>query len=169
MFHIANRAAAAIENARLYQAVQQANQAKSKFVSVVSHELRIPMTSIQGYTDLPRQEVVGSVNEQQLSFLDVIRNNVVRMGAMVSDLADISRIETGLFRLEYDIISIPRYIEETLSSLRPKIKEKEQTLNIVIASDLPNVYADPNRLVQVLTNLVSNAWKYSPKGGGNTD
>ncbi len=163
--HLSRRAAAAIQNARLYQAVQNANQAKSKFVSVVTHELRIPMTSIKGYTDLLRQGIVGPVNEQQLSFLNVVRNNVERMSALVSDLSDISRIETGRLKLECSSISVERYIGETLRSLQPKMDEKHQSLEMEVAPGLPDVYADPNRLVQILTNLVSNAWKYTPSEG----
>jgi signal transduction histidine kinase len=163
--HLAGRAAAAIENARLYQAVHQANQAKSKFVSVVTHELRIPMTSIKGYAELLRQAVVGPVNEQQINFLDIIRNNVERMGALVSDLSDISRIETGRLSLESFSIPIQSYVEEAACSLQPKLEEKGQSLELDIPLDLPKVYADPNRLMQILTNLLSNASKYTPVEG----
>jgi len=162
---LAARAAIAIENAHLYQAVQQANLAKSKFVSVVSHELRIPMTSIKGYTDLLLQGVTGPVSEQQLSFLQIIRNNVERMAELVSDLADISRIETGRLKLEPAMISLREYVDETIQRLLPRLEEKKQKVEIDIAGDLPAVYADSNRLVQVLTNLVSNANKYTPEGG----
>lgn len=163
--YLCGRAASAIENALLYQAVQQANQAKTKFVSVVTHELRVPMTSIKGYTDLLRQGVVGPVNEQQLNFLNVIRNNVERMSALVSDLSDISRIEAGRLKLECSLISVQDYLDETICSLGPKLEEKSQTLSVEIPQDLPKVYADPNRLMQVLTNLLSNAWKYTPPDG----
>jgi signal transduction histidine kinase len=163
--HLCGRAAAAIENARLYQAVQSANQAKTKFVSVVTHELRIPMTSIKGYTDLLRQGVVGTVNEQQLSFLNIVRNNVERMSALVSDLSEISRIETGRLKLECSLIQVPGYIEEVVSSLQPKLEEKKQTLAADFQPDLSPVFADPNRLMQILTNFVSNACKYTPVGG----
>lgn len=165
MTRLANRAAAAIENARLYEAVQQANQEKSKFVSVVTHELRIPMTSIKGYAELIRSGVTGPITDQQSSFLDVIRNNVERMSALVSDLADISRVETGRLKLENNLFAVPEYIEEVLRSLRPKMEEKKQTLSAEIPAGLPQVYADHNRFVQILTNLVSNAWKYTPEGG----
>lgn len=162
---LAGRAAAVIENARLYLAVQQANQAKSKFVSVVTHELRIPMTSIKGYTDLIRAGAVGPVNEQQVSFLNVVRNNVERMSALVSDLSDISRIETGRLKLDRSFIQLPGYIEEALSNLKAKIEEKEQNLVVDIEPELPRAYADPNRVVQILNNLISNASKYTPTGG----
>lgn len=163
--YLCGRAASAIENALLYQDVQQANQAKTKFVSVVTHELRIPMTSIKGYTDLLRQGTVGPVNEQQLNFLNVIRNNVERMSALVSDLSDISRIETGRLKLECSLISLQEHLDETICNLGPKLEEKGQALKLELPPDLPRVYADPNRLVQVLTNLLSNAWKYTSAGG----
>lgn len=162
---LAARSAAAIENSRLYQAVQEANDSKSQFVSIVTHELRIPLTSIKGYTDLISQGVVGPVSQQQEEFLKVIRNNVERMATLISDLSDISRIERGIIKLEQALIPLHRYIDETVHSLRHKLEEKSQTLKVDVPETVPKVYADPNRLVQVLTNLVSNAWKYTPEGG----
>ena len=162
---LAARAAAAIAKARLYQAVQQANESKSQFVAIVTHELRIPLTSIKGYTDLIRQGIVGEVNDQQKNFLEVIRNNVERMSRLISDLSDISRIERGKLSLEPATLTLNTYVEETMSSLRHKMEEKNQSLTAEVPADLPEIYADPNRLVQVLTNLVSNAWKYTPEGG----
>jgi signal transduction histidine kinase len=165
LVHLSGRAASAIENARLYQAVEQANQAKTKFISVVTHELRIPMTSIKGYADLLRQGVVGPINEQQLSFLTIIRNNVERMGGLVSDLSDISRIEAGCLQLASSFISVCEYVDEILLAMKPRLEVKEQSVETELGLDLPEVYADPNRLMQILTNLVSNAAKYTPNGG----
>lgn len=162
---LASRAAVAIENAQLFQAVQDANQAKSKFVSVVSHELRIPMTSIKGYTDLLLQGMMGPLTDPQKNFLDVIKNNVERMRVLVSDLSDISRIETGRLKLENAALPMIGLVEQVAKSLQPKMEEKEQTLTVAVPEDLPLFYADPNRVSQVLTNLVSNAWKYTGKGG----
>jgi signal transduction histidine kinase len=162
---LAGHAAIALDNAQLYYAVQEANQAKSKFVSVVVHELRIPMTSIKGYADLLRQGAVGPINDAQMSFLDVIRNNVNRMSALVSDLSDISRVESGRLALKRDWISLAEQVQQVAGSLGPRIAEKKQSLLVEIPADLPPVYADPHRIAQVLTNLLSNAWKYSPEGG----
>ncbi|GAB4494983.1 MAG: hypothetical protein OHK0052_01390 [Anaerolineales bacterium] len=159
------RAALAIENSRLIDAVQRANQEKSKFVSVVVHELRIPMTSIKGYTDLMRQGAVGPVNEMQLNFLNVIRTNVERMATLVSDLSDISRIETGRLKLENSMFALRPLVDEVQNSLRQKMEEKQQTFAVEISADFPKLYADSRRVVQILTNLVSNAWKYTPNGG----
>ncbi len=165
LLRLASRAAPVVVNARLYQEVQQANLAKSKFVSIVSHELRTPMTSIKGYTDLMRQGAVGALSSQQLGFLDIVRSNIERMAALVADLSDISRIETGRLKLEFEWVAVPEYVEEALRNLRPRLDQKHQTLKVVLSSGLPKVYADPNRLVQVLINLINNACKYTPEGG----
>ena len=158
-------AAAALENERLQGAALQESQARSKFVSVVTHELRIPMTSIKGYTDLLRQGAVGPVNEMQLNFLNVVRNNVERMSALVSDLADLARMETGRLKLESTMIPVAPTVETALGDLRPRLEEKSQALEVNLSPGLPQVYVDPNRLAQILTVLITNAWKYTPAGG----
>ncbi len=162
---LAGRASTAVENARLYSAIEFANEAKSQFVSIVTHELRIPLTSIKGYSDLIRQGIVGEINDQQAEFLDVINSNVERMSVLISDLSDISRIERGKINLKPEYITLQTQVLETLSSLRHKLEEKSQSL----VTDLPEAplraYADPSRVVQILTNLISNAWKYTPEGG----
>ena len=162
---LAGRSAAAIENARLYEAIEFANEAKSQFVSIVTHELRIPLTSIKGYTDLIRQGIVGEITDQQKEFLDVIGNNVGRMADLISDLSDISRIERGKINLKPEIITVQTQVLETLSSLKHKFEEKSQNLLTDLPEDPLEAFADPSRVVQVLTNLVSNAWKYTPDGG----
>ncbi len=162
---LVEHAAIAITNAQLYEAVQEANRTKSEFVSFVAHELKTPMTSIRGYTDLLRSEVVGPINDNQRNFLDIIRTNVERMAALVSDLADISRIEAGQLRLNFQRVDIPQVVEEVVSTLRAQMEEKQQELHLEVPADLPPVWADPMRLAQILTNLVSNAHKYTPEGG----
>ncbi|MEA2008520.1 MAG: GAF domain-containing sensor histidine kinase [Chloroflexota bacterium] len=162
---LASRAATSIANNRLYQAVEQANRSKSQFLAIVTHELRIPLTSIKGYTDLILGGSAGAeVTDLQRQFLGVIRKNVNRMADLIADLADISRIERGILKLDIEDVSIMQCLQDTLDSLRHKIEERNQTL-VVKKSDIPPVEADPKRVMQVLTNLVSNAWKYTPDGG----
>jgi signal transduction histidine kinase len=108
---------------------------------------------------------VGEVNDQQVEFLNVIRNNVERMATLISDLSDISRIERGKIKLEPEEIKLLPYVEETISGLKHRLDEKSQSISVNVSADSPTIYADPNRLVQVLTNLVSNAWKYTQEGG----
>ncbi len=162
---LTDHAAIAISNAQLYAAVQAANIAKSEFVSFVSHELKNPMTSIKGYTELLAAGAVGPITEAQANFLATIRSNVERMATLVSDLADVSRIEAGRMRLDFKSIPIKEALEEVVRSLRRQIDDKKQRLNLEVPELLPSVWADRTRLVQIITNLVSNAVKYTPQEG----
>lgn len=162
---LSDHAAIAISNAQLYADLQAANIAKSEFVSLVSHELKTPMTSIRGYTDLLAQGTVGPINEIQSNFLNTIRSNVNRMATLVSDLTDISRIEAGRLRLEFGSISISTIVEDVVKSARAQLNEKEHEISLAIPDDLPKVWGDYNRLIQIMNNLVSNAIKYTPEHG----
>ncbi len=144
-----------------FAALQEARQARSKFVSVVTHELRIPMTSIKGYTDLMRSGVVGPINEQQSSFLNIIRNNVERMSALVSDLSDINHMETDRLKLDLKPVSLSDCVEEALLTLKSRLDDKRQRLVCEVPSDLSRVYADASRVTQILSYLIGNANKYT--------
>ena len=165
LMRLSDHAAIAISNAQLYAAVQAANVAKSEFVSFVSHELKNPMTSIKGYTELLAAGAVGPVTEAQANFLSTIRSNVERMSTLVSDLADVSRIEAGRLKLDFKPIALKEVVEEVVRSLRRQIEEKKQRLVLNIPENLPNLWADRTRLAQIITNLLSNAHKYTPAEG----
>jgi len=160
---LAERAVVPIQNAQLYEQVTRANEAKSQFVSMVAHELKIPMTSIKGYASL-LEMTDGPMDDTKKGFIKTINANVDRMTKTVNDLLDISRIETGRLRLEMDSVSVPAAIDETLASLRGAIEEKGLELLLSVPEDLPLVWGDRTRLVQILINLVSNATKYTPEG-----
>ncbi len=162
---LSDHASVAIFNAQLYSAVQSANLAKSEFVSFVAHELKNPMTSVKGYTELLAAGAVGAVTETQTNFLNTIRSNIERMNTLVSDLNDLSKIEVGRLRLDYKAIDVPEVIDSVVRSTRRQIDEKKQVLEIKTPADLPPAWADRTRLEQVLVNLVSNAHKYTPAGG----
>ena len=162
---LADHAAIAMENARLFEAVQAANNAKTEFISFVSHELKQPMTSIKGYTDLLVKGTAGELSEMQLSFLEVIRSNIARMDSLVQDLLDVSRIEAGRLKLDIGRVEMAEVIEDAVRGVRRQVEAKGQELDIAVPRTLPSVLADRNRLVQVLVNLLSNAYKYTPEGG----
>lgn len=160
---IADRAAIAIENARLYAEVQAANNAKSEFVGVVAHELKVPMTSISGYADL--LSMAGPINERQSSFVGTIKNSVKRMTILVSDLNDISRIETGQLRVVLADVNVADAISFAKEGVITEIESRGHKLMVEIEPNLPAVRADKDRLSQVLLNLFSNAYKYTTDSG----
>lgn len=162
---LSDHAAIAISNAQLYAEVQAANLAKSDFVSFVAHELKNPMTSIKGYTELLAAGAVGPINENQANFLQTIRSNVERMSTLVSDLNDNSKIEAGRLRLDFKAVDVLDVIDEVVRSTRRQIEEKRQNIILKVAENLPLVWADRTRLGQILTNLLSNAHKYTPEEG----
>ncbi len=143
----------------------EADRAKSEFISTVSHELRTPLTSIKGYVDLILLGSVGEISPMQRSFLEVVRSNSNRLVDLINDLLDISRIETGRIVLNPEPISILEVVEEVTESARAEIERKHLRLEVQVAPDLPPVQADRKRIVQVLNNLVSNAYKYTREGG----
>jgi signal transduction histidine kinase len=162
---LSDHASIAIANAQLYAAVEAANVAKSEFVSFVAHELKNPMTSIKGYTELLAAKAVGPINDAQANFLGTIRGNIERMNTLVSDLNDLSKIEAGRLRLEFKAMKLGEVMEEVARSVRKQIEEKTQVLTLQLAADLPPVWADRVRLAQILVNLVSNAHKYTEASG----
>jgi signal transduction histidine kinase/putative methionine-R-sulfoxide reductase with GAF domain len=162
---LSDSAAIAISNAQLFAAVQRANLAKSEFVSFVAHELKNPMTSIKGYSELLAAGSVGGINELQANFLNTIRANVQRMSTLVSDLNDNAKIEAGQLRLDYKPVQLEDVVDEVVRSTKRQIEDKKQTVDLLLPQKLPSVWADQTRVGQVLTNLVSNAHKYTPEGG----
>lgn len=162
---LSDHAAIAVSNAKLYTAVQKANIAKSDFVSAAAHELKNPLTSIKGYSDLLVGGTAGPINKKQAGFLTTIRSNAERMRTLVSDLQDMSRIEAGQLLLKFSKVSLVDAVNEVAKTLESQIKEKSQVIENQIPRDLPPLWCDETRLVQILTNLVSNASKYTPVGG----
>jgi signal transduction histidine kinase len=160
-----SHAAIAIENAQLFEQVRAANKAKTEFMSIAAHELKIPMTSIKGYGKLMEMGAAGALSEKQGEFLNVIGNNVDRMARLVQDLLDVSRIEEGRIRLEIQDVKIQEIVEEVLETVKTQIENKHLKLTVEVEPELPELRADYGRVMQIMTNLISNAYKYTPEGG----
>ena len=160
---LADRAAVAIHNSRLYEAIAAANIAKSKFISLVTHELRLPITNIKGYTDL--MAMVGSLSDQQMEFLEVVRRNIHRMNLLISDLADINHMQSGQMRFNMKMCELLAIARDVADSMNESITAKSQQLTLDTTNEAFMIYADPDRVAQILTNLVSNANKYTGEGG----
>ncbi|MFN2269709.1 MAG: response regulator [Anaerolineae bacterium] len=143
----------------------EADRAKSEFVSTVSHELRTPMTAIKGYTDLLHAGAAGPINDEQKRFLTTIKSNTDRLTALINDLLDISRMETGRIRFEPRPLQIGEVVADVVNVLAGPAEDKHLRLNYEVAAGLPDVMGDRDRLNQVLTNLIGNAIRYTPDGG----
>lgn len=142
--------------------LKELDQIKNEFVSMVSHDLRSPLTAILGYVELI--ERVGPVTEEQRNFIRRVETGVYSITALIDELLDLGRIEAGLDDRK-EPIPLDTVIRSTVESLRQRAKRKAQKIAIEIQEDLPKVLGNPIRLRQMLSNLIANAIKYSPKDG----
>ena len=144
---------------------------KSEFVSTVSHELRTPMTSIKGYADLMLMGAVGQMSSAQARYMQVIKNNADRLHMLVNDLLDISRIETSKTDLDLRPLDIAQVIEQIVDGhLQGRVQHSKKQINVSLqmAPTLPLVQADHARVTQIITNLLDNAFNYTPENGDIT-
>jgi signal transduction histidine kinase len=146
----------------------ESDRLKTEFIGTVSHELRTPMTSIKGFTQLLAMGSLGPVNETQKEFLGIVQSNAERMIAIINDLLDITKIETGSVELEIRPLHVAETLSTVMLDLQPKIQDRQQHLSLSIPAGLPLVRADARRFNQILFNIVSNAVKYTPRGGSIT-
>ena len=173
---LADYAAIAITNARLYAEirafsqeleakVRERTQELREFVSVVYHELNTPITAINGYTAMLLDGKAGALDEQQAHFLSIAQNNTQRLMRLVADLSDVSKIEDGRLSIRREIVDLRQAVDEMVRSLANLVVEKDLELDINLAPDALRVQGDPQRVAQILSNLVGNACRYTPRGG----
>jgi signal transduction histidine kinase len=146
--------------------LEEASRAKTQILATATHELKTPLTSIIGYVDrlLIRQESVGQLNEKQRRYLETVQKNAHRLKALVEDLLDVSRIEAGSLQLSFLDLDVRAEVEDVIQSMSHHFSEKEISVAVQIPADLGRVRADRLRFNQVMSNLLSNACKYSPAG-----
>lgn len=155
------------ENYELEQqnrSVAEANRLKTEFVAMVSHELRTPLTAIQGYMELLAEGADLPEGERH-ECLASVKSNAARLLALINDLLDLSRIEAGRVDLRCAPVDLGPLIEGAARSLRPLLDAKRQVITLELGAAPSVVWADADRVTQILTNLVSNASKYTPAGG----
>ena len=145
----------------------EVDRLKSEFVATVSHELRTPMTSIRGYVDILLMGAAGTLTENQTHFLDIIRNNTERLNILVTDLLDISRLESGRITLSPQKMGLKNIAKDVIDTISQRSQDegKAMAFSLDIEPDLPPVYADPERLRQIISNLVENSYHYTPENG----
>ena len=167
---IAQQVSLPLKSATLYQEIIETNQKleklerlKSEFISIVSHELRTPLTAIKNSLDILSTGKCGEMNESGSKFLSMATRNVQRLTGIINDLLDLSKIEAGKMEYNFSNINIHNVIEDVKLTLIGLAKEKNIEIIVEEASALPQINADTQRLEQVLTNLVSNAIKFTPE------
>jgi PAS domain S-box-containing protein len=157
------RAAAAIDNARLYRAAREASRLKDEFLATVSHELRTPLTAIVGWLHLVR---TGQMDGESVGHaLETVERNARSQAQLINDLLDVSRIVTGKLHLDVAPLSLAAVVGDAITSVRPAADARRIRLGAAIGPDLPVVRGDRDRLQQVFWNLLSNAVKFTPEGG----
>jgi signal transduction histidine kinase len=134
---------------------------KDEFISIASHELRTPLTSIMGYVSLLLDGEVGALTAEQQSFLQIVDSNAERLIGLVNELLDISRIEAGRIQLTLHPLDLREVVQAVCKDLRTVSRSKRITTVVQLPLEPIRVQADRDRLIQVLTNLLSNAYKYS--------
>ncbi len=144
---------------------RERQRVRDEYLTSLSQELRTPMTSIVGYTDLLLGESVGVIGEMQRKFLQRIKANTERMGSMLNDLVGVIAIDAGQIDIEAEPINIVEVIENTVIVARTQLEEKEITIEFDLAENLPLIDADREHVNQIVTNLLNNACKASPVGG----
>jgi two-component system phosphate regulon sensor histidine kinase PhoR len=142
--------------------LKELDRIKTDFVNTISHDLRSPLTAIQGYIELVRR--VGPLNEQQLEFTHRIQTSVQNITTLINDLLELGRIETG-FDARKEAIPLSAVIRYAVESMQNQAAEKEQTLELELPESLPHVLGNPLHLRQMFTNLIENALQYSTSNG----
>ena len=168
---IAQQVSLPLKSATLYQEIKETNlklekleRLKSEFISIVSHELRTPLTAIKNSLDIISGGKAGELNEAGNKFISMAQRNVQRLSGIINDLLDISKIEAGKMDYHFTNTNIHSVIEYVTSTPSGLAKEKKLNLISEETENLPEIFADAQRLEQVLTNLVSNAIKFTPEG-----
>jgi signal transduction histidine kinase len=166
------RVAASVERKQLhdreraaYAAVEAANSAKSEFIALVSHELKNPIAAICAYIKMLQLDTSTPLSPSQAQCLQSIDDLSWYMDSLLVDLSDLSQIEMGYLQLQLGPLALRNAVDKASLAVQRAVQTKEQQLTIAVPPDLPPIWADSMRVVQIITNLLSNASKYTPPGG----
>jgi signal transduction histidine kinase len=171
---IARQITPTLKNARLFEQeralrdrldsqnrdLHEANAAKTRFLSTISHELKTPLTIISGFVDL-MSDSVDQFDAEHAESLDIIRKNAARLGLLINDVLDISRIDAGKLRIEPTVFQLNELLGELEKGFEQILETKNHTLVVSMPDDVSWLEADRNRIAQLISNLINNAHKYS--------
>ncbi|MCK4797325.1 MAG: HAMP domain-containing histidine kinase, partial [Spirochaetes bacterium] len=147
-----------------YEKLEEADKLKTEFISNITHELMTPMTAIKGFTELIKDETLGSVNEEQKKSLDVIFRNSERLINLINQLLHVTYLENSLMDLHKKTVSMNDIISKAVEDVRPQTDAKRITVTESTES-LPEIKGDEDKLYEVIINLLVNAVKFTPNNG----
>ncbi|MDI6606769.1 MAG: PAS domain-containing protein, partial [Candidatus Omnitrophota bacterium] len=146
-------------------ALEEINKMKSEFISIVSHELKTPLAIVKEGVSLILDGIKGAVNEGQQKVLVSVQNNAERLRRLIEELLDVSRIEKGKLKLNYSLINLNELIKDSSAYYKKLAQEKGLILNYRLPRQELNIFLDPERVTQVISNLIDNAIKFTEQGG----
>jgi PAS domain S-box-containing protein len=161
---IAGYVAAALANARLFEASQQAVRAKSAILDTVSHEFRTPITAILGFTELYQESVLGPVTEEQQEALEAVSRNAQRLLKLVDDLLDLARFESGNLDITLYPIEVELCVRDAAAIVEAQLRQKQLALRLDLADNMPLAWGDAMWLRRVLVHLLTNAIRFTTSG-----
>ena len=145
--------------------LQEASRARAQFTSMVSHELRTPLAAIKEAISLVLDKIVGNISEEQRKYLDIAKNNVDRLDRLISGVLDFQTLESGKMEFKIKENDVNEIINGIQNTMMPLFKKKGLAFELQLRDDLPRAECDRDKIIQVLTNLVNNALKFTEKGG----
>ena len=148
-----------------YDELKQLDQLKSTFLATVSHELRSPLTSIVGYTEMLESGTAGALSDGQAEFLGTIRSKADQLLGLISSLLDLGRLEAKNLDLNYEAVDPRALLSDLVSTIVPAANRRNVSLDIQVDDETPKIWGDQVRLSQILLNLADNAVKFSDEGG----
>ena len=168
--------AIAVQNATLYaeqvaatEKLREVDRLKSEFLASMSHELRTPLNSIIGFADVILEGLDGPLTDRMEEDITLIKGSGIHLRELIGDILDMSKIEAGRMELRYENLDIAAMVTQVVATNQPLAEEKQLYLKAVIEPDLPTIEADRTRLRQVFYNIISNAIKFTEKGGVTVD
>ena len=154
----------AIERKKVEEKLKEAIEAKSQFMSMVSHELRVPLASIKESIAIVLDGLVGKITKEQRNCLDIAKRNIDRLNRLIGDLLDLNKLEAGKMNFEMQRNSVNETAKEVYDTMLPSAKERGINLVLELDGNLPVVSFDKDKVTQVMSNLVNNALKFTKEG-----
>ncbi|MEM7032961.1 MAG: ATP-binding protein [Chloroflexota bacterium] len=154
---------------RDYTREAELERAKDMFLSVVSHELRTPMTAVQGYVEVIMALEEDHLTAESAEYLNTINTSVKQLLALTNELIDLSRLETDELNLYCQWVSVETLVNEAAQMVRQEFTNRNLQLETIIEPNMPDIFVDGRRIIQVLLNLLSNAYKYTKQGGATVN